>query len=847
MSDEYVKHVEILLQARGKDEVKKEFDEVTDSVEGAGKKLRSVWDQVNKVLELFDPTKKSFQLLNEAISPKIDINPFNGVTDALDSVQVKASDAVNAIKKVSDEISGIEKFKTLTLADITDVTGPLKASEAIKALNEINGAISMSSPKGLEDVLKNGLPSLDLQMQIPEFEGGRLEKLAEVSNIKTVQSTIDQLSRAIDYINKKEIHPLLRDDATANLSYYKDTLEKVNQKHIETANFGSSKMFRFLDRYKYSLLLIGGALTAIAGTVRYSATFGTALDVVGQAVGYLADVILFPLLPSVIWLTEQIIGLADWFGNLPDPIKEVITLLMGLGAAFILLAGLGPSKILKDIGEGLLKIGPLGWLSLGLLALAIGAFLTNFGNFRDNFNELISDVLAGWDRLAHGDFDGALKFGIEIVFDLFKIANDLMTSVSGVMKWVSQKAGETFSDYFLRYTSWSLKSNISTIWNLGKLIEDYISGLTLEKVGQDLTHAIFDGMMTAKFPAYQFIKNLVSGEIDMKDLRDLGTSMGQSIVDAAVFSVFGGAGKIFENFVTGAFRGAYKWGAVNIGGMSPEEADKMMGGIADANDKSYNVPYLSELMRPVKQEDTLQRYFDEQKIETLLKEQQQELESRILQLSFPAPELLSLDVKSFDEKSIDEMNALLDRMHDYQITKYTDFQAMMEEIGADPTSKYREAFDLIYPNVGKSVSWKGPGGSAYPDMSEFDPVQSNKKLLNQSTISPDLALPDANTTSKTINTWWRQVMSGIDVSLPAEVNATYNMSDISETTPFKALPELPSTPAPILNGGGSNQPIVNNTYETNNVFNINGYQKDTRQLADEIARIWDAKTRGTRF
>jgi len=742
---------------------------------------------------------------------------------------------LNHVNRTMDELAA--RVGNMNIDDIIKDETIARLKEFQEALNQIQFDPTEDAITQIQQVLDD--LGQDVQLDLSNiFDLSGIDDIREaISNLSEneLRQLYDYLDQTADRIQHLNIDEAIKEGTVTQLREYLELIRQINEAHNDRE--GDSKLTQFLDRYKYSLALIGGALVGIMGMMRYSTTFGTALDVIGQAIGYLADVIMYPLLPYVMLLAEWIIGLADWFNALPDPIKGVITAILGVAAAFLLLKSLPVSKYLEDVGIALSRLGPIGWFALGLLALGLAAFLTNFGNFKDNIGLILDDIYNLWQALINGDFDSAIKIGVQLVFDILKTGEDLATSVEGVMKWASQKAGEVFSTNFLNYALWAFNSNIFSIWNFGKSIEEYIAGLTLEKAGQDLANLIFDGMMTAQFPAYRFIKGIVSGDINMQDLKDFGASMGQNIIDGAVTAVLGGAGKIFENFVTGAFRGAYKWGAVNLGGMTPEDADKMMTGIADANDKSYNIPGISDLMRPVNQEDTVQRYIDEQSKSNLLNDRIKLLENKISDLSFSAPELTKLDLSKLDNQGVYDIDALLDRIGQYNITKYPDFKDMMEQIGADPTSKYKGAYDLLYPNAANEITWKGPDGSAYPDLSEFDPVNQG--------ISPGLDLPDANVTSQEINTWWKQVMSEMDVTLPVSTDISLPSEELSGSP---NVPQLPSSPAPVPGAGTSTQQPESKTEIVNyNTFHINGYQKDTRQLADEIARIWDSKSRGSRI
>lgn len=284
-----------------------------------------------------------------------------------------------------------------------EITPRVRASIALDAIRQVNKALKELQAPSLDQFLKGGLPDLNISGQISAFEGGGLEQMISGSSLKGIQDTISKIEEAILNINDLEINPVMQDKMLDNMIRYREILMSVNEEQQKTSGEGGTKLTQFLDRYKYSLLLVGGALGTIVGMMRYSTTFGTALDVLGASVGYLADVILYPLLPSIMHLAEWIIGLADWFSGLPEPIRLAVTSLATVGAALYLFGGpIGfvinlLKKLILFLNEELVAgafAGAAGVLrALGLITISLAA---SYGIWQALAKTGVLDSLDSW-------------------------------------------------------------------------------------------------------------------------------------------------------------------------------------------------------------------------------------------------------------------------------------------------------------------------------------------------------------------------------------------------------------------------------------------------------------------
>lgn len=145
--------------------------------------------------------------------------------------------------------------------------------------------------------------------------------------------------------------------------FYKTHHDGMDQakRDAETA---SPKIEEFLNRWKYELMLVGGAIAGIYAIVKYSSVAHTMTDLLGRSFGFLADVILVNLLPVVVVLAGWILEVGKVFRDLPDGIQDVIAYAL-LGAAALW----GLYKALVSVG---IAGGVAGTILGGLAGLVIG-------------------------------------------------------------------------------------------------------------------------------------------------------------------------------------------------------------------------------------------------------------------------------------------------------------------------------------------------------------------------------------------------------------------------------------------------------------------------------------------
>jgi len=397
-------------------------------------------------------------------------------------------------REVEDDARSVEQqYKRVQSALDKAYTSPrVKAEEYMDSMNRVQDIIkSMAPAPSLDKIMKSGLPQIDLNGMIPEFETVDFEKILDASSGQAIKDTLTQVETLISRINASGVNPIVQDKVLNNLEYYRDLLSDVNQNHKNLADEGGTKIEGFLNRYKYSLSLIGLALAGIYGLSKYSQTFGSALDVIGQSLGYLADSLLYMLIPLVMAFAELIIGLTDWFNALPDPIKDVLSALALLGMGVYLFGG----TIMKVVGHIRTLIGSLGLLNAAGELTAAG---------------LITGIIAG------------LLVGFAVVYALIQ---------TGILNAIA-KIGQTLQSQYPALVDF-IGAFLGPLGMLGVLIVDLVSG-QIDKIPE---HMRIAAKMTANsFVALgarilEFTTGLLGPQISwlMQRVADLGMMYGSQI------------------------------------------------------------------------------------------------------------------------------------------------------------------------------------------------------------------------------------------------------------------------------------------------------------------------------
>jgi Predicted membrane protein len=238
--------------------------------------------------------------------------------------------------------------------------------------------------------------------------------------------------------------------------FYKTHHDGMGQSKKD-AEEASPKIEEFLKRWKYELMLVGGAIAGIYALVKYSSVAHTMTDLLGRSFGFLADVILIALLPVVVILAGWILAVAKAFQDLPKWLKDLIAwgilTVIGLELVAKALALVGVSA-----GVTALLLGALAGLAIGISVVlllreagffkaledAVGAATTSFRNWVD-----------GMSIYWHNFWVGAIEFTVGLWNNTLgnlpgmKIDNSFLQNTPETARWQDAwdiKAAEAYQD-----------------------------------------------------------------------------------------------------------------------------------------------------------------------------------------------------------------------------------------------------------------------------------------------------------------------------------------------------------------------------------------------------------------
>jgi hypothetical protein len=243
-------------------------------------------------------------------------------------------------------------------------------------------------------------------------------------------SADDEIDKAVNII----IATKGTEEATKEVETMHDKSHKGQEQLQRDSTKSAEATDLFTRKWKNELLMIGGALGVLYGLTKYSPVAASMLDLLGVSLGYLATVILIPLLPYVLLLSDYIFKAADAFDKLPAPIKEATALLLGAYGLFKLLKGLGVIDLAVKVATA--GLDALKWI-WGL----VGKPITQVVNFvAKEAAGGIDWLLDKWEKeMAAGGLRGAAAFlaAAAVGFVAGSLVVDLMDAL-GITKAIAK-------------------------------------------------------------------------------------------------------------------------------------------------------------------------------------------------------------------------------------------------------------------------------------------------------------------------------------------------------------------------------------------------------------------------
>ena len=291
--------------------------------------------------------------------------------------------------------------------------------------------------------------------------------------------------------------------------------------------------------------LAGTAGATLLGITRKSAIAGLYLRDFSDALGYLLDEILSPMIPHLDSFSQKIWELGEWFSKLPDPIKKVTggTFLLGSGLAvvaggFLLLKKLGIIKLLTWIGAKFgitsgsvlafgssIKTALLSTVAGGVgIGLAIGLIVVK-----------IMDMFGAFDMIGEWAEDFAAKNPIlkllldSILLPVASVGVAILDLVRGdwakipedvgfIWKKVEDQWESILSPLFdkMKVGFSNLGDDIvSTLSNWGEDISEYFSELSsrFDEWGMNLTESLLRGMSDLPRRLSNFLRDSIHDQV----------------------------------------------------------------------------------------------------------------------------------------------------------------------------------------------------------------------------------------------------------------------------------------------------------------------------------------------
>lgn len=334
-------------------------------------------------------------------------------------------------------------------------------------------------------------------------------------------------------------------DATVKLQEAQEEIDKqIGPQTQKWADLDEATKQAVRLDYAENMMVQAGALDEVGSMTgqasreagEYENQMGNAQQAVEDFYAVLGDDILPVFLEALQLATKGLSTLAEWFSNLPQPVKTFIFVLGGLLAVFSQLAPIITAVVAIIGAFAGVALGPLIAVVAGVV-VAITAAIEIFRNWG-----AITDWLSEkWT--AFKEFAGQLWEGIKTMLSgvWTSVVETTQTIWNGLVGWLS--------------ALWeALKQTMSTVWEGLKVI---VSGAWTAI--RDITSTIWNGIQQVLSSIWNGIKQLVSSAIEaVKNVVSSGWNGVKSVtssvlngVSSVVSSIWNGIKSTVGNLVNG--------------------------------------------------------------------------------------------------------------------------------------------------------------------------------------------------------------------------------------------------------------------------------------------------------
>jgi len=277
-----------------------------------------------------------------------------------------------------------------------------------------------------------------------------------------------------------------------------DSAKKGSRDAKTGAEEAEPKINLFLQRWKTQALTLAAALGGLWGLARYSSVASGLVNMLGASVGLLGDTLLVHLAEPAEWVSEKLMGLAEWFDGLPEPIQKLTAYVLGLGVAFKVLKALGLTNLFTSIAGGLLSLAGID-TSAGIIAG-------------------LETAMAGGGAAAAAAWLAAIGAGLAL-----GLVGVGLLVYSGALDWVSDM-GRAFEEK----CPWAmdiLKGIFGSFASFGVVAIDIVTG-RIDKIPEDVGK-VMDEVYAAWGRTWDRIRSLISRVWDAT-LSTIGTAWDQA-------------------------------------------------------------------------------------------------------------------------------------------------------------------------------------------------------------------------------------------------------------------------------------------------------------------------------
>lgn len=524
--------------------VKKELESVGDASKGATDKTNKLLTQSN--------LQQASQVASQAGQSMIEFGrstqeAFKNVDAGFDIIITKTGtttdEALEGFKKIYDQLSvdlPVDSFEKVGSA-IGEVNTQFElngdalkdASKSIIQFSEINGTdITNSTINAKKTIEAYGLSVTDLtsvldtMSYVSQTTGVSTDELfskvvAGAPQITELGLSFDEATTLIGGMEQAGVDSsaALSSMSKAAVEYAKEgktlseglqeTIDKIKNASSSTEALteaskvfgtkGATRMVDAIKRGKFSLKNLAGTAEDAGGTV--AQTFEATIDPIDKQqqkfnavqlalaeVGATIAEAMEPILNVAIPAIKQ---LADWFKNLPEPVKQFIVVLGGILAVVAILSpvivALGIA--VTALGTGLLPIIAIIVAVAGAIAVAT-AIVTNFGSIV----EWLEGVFPGFGSTVESIWNG--------------VQSVIETVVGAVSEFIQNIFGTLVSWWEANHER--IQQVVETVWNfISTIIQTVLSFLA------PFIQGIFDGILIYIQTVWTVITTVIQGALDV--------------------------------------------------------------------------------------------------------------------------------------------------------------------------------------------------------------------------------------------------------------------------------------------------------------------------------------------